>query len=223
MLGPVMRQRGFTLVELMIGLAVGLFIVGAASGLLAARLREHKAMLVEARLMQDLRTSMDIVMRDLRRSGYWGEASAAMRAGSPSSNPYLAPAPASAASDAVSFQLSRDDVENNKLDDNEQFGFRLRKGVLDMLIGGGSWQALNDAGTMTVTAFTVTPTVRDQALADLCDTPCPVGVVACGPTLQQRSLAVSITARAGADSRIVRTLTGEVKLRNDAIAGACPA
>jgi len=219
-----MQQRGFTLVELMIGLAVGLFVVGSASGLLAARLREHKAMLVEARLMQDLRTSMDIVTRDLRRTGYWGQATAAMHAASPASNPYLSLAPASAASDAVSFQLSRDEVENNRLDDNEQFGFRLRKGVLDMLIGSGSWQALTDAGTLNVTAFTVTPTVREQALAtDLCDTPCPVGVAACGPTLQQRSLAVSITARAGADSRIVRTLTSEVRLRNDAIAGACPA
>ncbi len=223
MLGPVMRQRGFTLVELMIGLAVGLLIVGSASGLLAARLREHKAMLVEARLMQDLRTSMDIVTRDLRRSGYWGRATAAMNAASPASNPYVALAPMAAASDAVSFQLSRDDAENNKLDDNEQFGFRLRKGVLDMLIGSGSWQALTDAGTMNVTTFTVTPTVREQALMELCDKPCPAGMAACGPALQQRSLAVSITARASADSRIVRTLTSEVTLRNDAIAGACPA
>jgi prepilin peptidase dependent protein B len=223
MLGPVMRQRGFTLVEMMIGLAIGLFIVGSATGLLTARLREHKAMLVEARLMQDLRTSVDIVTRDLRRSGYWGQATVAMRAASPASNPYLALAPAGAASDAVSFQMSRDEVENNRLDDNEQFGFRLRRGALDMLIGSGGWQALTDAGTMNVTAFTVTPSVREQSLAELCDKPCPAGTPTCGPMLQQRSLAISITARASADSRVVRTLTSAVTLRNDAIAGACPA
>ena len=67
------------------------------------------------------------------------------------------------------------------------------------------------------------PTLREQALADLCDQPCPAGAASCGPTLQQRSLAVAITARATADSRVIRTLTSEVRLRNDAITGACPA
>lgn len=223
MLGPVTRERGFTLVELMVGLAVGLLVVAAAAVLLASRIREHRTMLVEARLMQDLRTSMDIITRDLRRAGYWGGAAAAMRATSAASNPYLALTPASAASDAVRFQLSRDTTENNMLDDNEAFGFRLRKGGIDMLIGGGSWQALTDAQTMTIVSFQVTPSTHEEPLTDFCERPCDASTASCGPTLLRRSLAVAITARAAADARIVRTLTSRVMLRNDAINGACPA
>ena len=50
-----------TLLKLMIGLVLGLFIVGAASTLLVSRIREHRALLVESRLMQDLRAGADLV------------------------------------------------------------------------------------------------------------------------------------------------------------------
>jgi type IV pilus assembly protein PilW len=223
MLGYLIRRRecGVTLVELMVGLAIGLIIVAAASTVLVGRIREHRAMLVESRLMQDLRTGMDIITRDLRRSGYWGNAASAMRPAAPT-NPYAAVAPAQAASDAVSFQLSRDATENNILDDNEQFGFRLRKGVIEMLIGGGSWQALTDSGTMAIESFEVTPKTQTVALRDACEKTCEPGPVACGPTQHVRSLTVAITGRSAADHRVVRSLGSQVRIRNDVIVGACP-
>jgi len=51
-------QRGLSIVEMLIGLALGLFIVAAGLTLLASNLREHRAVpvLLEARLMQDLCT-----------------------------------------------------------------------------------------------------------------------------------------------------------------------
>ena len=77
MLEPVSRrgQRGLSLVELLVGLALGLLVVAGGAALLARQhLREHRALLLEARLMQDLRTAADLVARDLRRAGYWGDA-----------------------------------------------------------------------------------------------------------------------------------------------------
>ncbi|MBW8831388.1 MAG: prepilin-type N-terminal cleavage/methylation domain-containing protein [Burkholderiales bacterium] len=218
------RERGMSLVELMIGLAIGLVVVAAAAVLLLGQIREQRAMLVEGRLMQDLRTSMDIITRDLRRSGYWGGAPARMHASaSTPENPYTAISPALAASDAVSFRMSRDITENNSVDDNEQFGFRLRNGVIEMLIGGGSWQALTDVGTMSVVSFAVTPEVQELSLQGMCEKACANGASACGPTLQVRSLTVAITGRANADSKVRRTLTSQVRVRNDAVVGACSA
>lgn len=213
-----------SLVELMIGLAIGLVVVAAAAALLVGHIREHRAMLVEGRLMQDLRTSMDIVTRDLRRSGYWGNAPTRMHASaSTPENPYTVISPALAASDAVSFRMSRDVAENNSVDDNEQFGFRLRNGVIEMLIGGGSWQALTDVGTMSVVSFVVTPRVQDLSLQSMCEKACDTGASACRPTLQVRSLAVAITGRATADSKVLRTLSSQVRVRNDAVVGECSA
>lgn len=218
------RQRGLSLVELMIGLTLGLFIVATATTLLLSRMREHRALLIESRLMQDLRTGADLVMRDLRRAGHWGDATAAMpRSGAaPAANPYTALTPAAAASDAVSFRFSRDASENHAVDGNEQFGFRLRRGVIEMLLGSGNWQALTDGGTMMVTDFSVTPRIDEIALQGLCENACAAGAPNCPPTQQVRSLAVSISGRSTADAGVVRAVRGQVRLRNDVIVGACP-
>ena len=63
------RARGISMVELLVGLAVGLFIAAAGVTLMAGNLRENRALMLESRLMQDLRTASDIITRDLRRAG----------------------------------------------------------------------------------------------------------------------------------------------------------
>jgi type IV pilus assembly protein PilW len=220
------HQRGLTLVGLMIGMALGLFVVACAAALLVTRIREHRALLIESRLMQDLRTSTDLVARDLRRAGYWGDATAAIAwagAGGVIANPYAAVSPGAAASDAVSLAYSRDAVENEMVDSNEQFGFQLRHGVIRMQLGHGNWQALTDADTMQVTTFSITPEVQEIPLQDFCDKPCPSGTANCPPLQQVRSFAVVITGQATADSSVVRSVRSQARLRNDRIVGACPA
>jgi type IV pilus assembly protein PilW len=219
------RQRGLTLVGLMIGMVLGLFVVACAAALLVTRIREHRALLIESRLMQDLRTSADLITRDLRRAGYWGDATAAIArtgTGGAIANPYVAVAPGAAASDAVSLAYSRDAVENQVVDNNEQFGFQLHQGVIRMQLGHGNWQALTDADTMRVTTFSITPEVQQIPLQDFCDKPCPPGAANCPPRQQVRSFAVVITGRATADSSVVRSVRSQARLRNDRIVGACP-
>jgi len=174
--------------------------------------------------MQDLRTASDVIVRDLRRAGHWGAAASGIRvAGSNSaaSNPYVALAPSSAASDATSFRYSRDAVENQVVDTNEQFGLRLRNGAIGLLLGTGNWQSLTDAGTLTITDFAITPTVQEISLAEHCAAPCPAGSTTC-PRQQVRSFAVVVTARSTVDASVVRSLRSEVRVRNDALLGACP-
>lgn len=227
--GPTLamsRTRGISLVELLVGLAVGLFIAAAGVTLMAGNLRENRALMLESRLMQDLRTASDIISRDLRRAGYWAGAVAAVQlpAGSPApTNPYAALAPSAAASDVVSFAFSRDAAENNSLDSNEQFGFRLRRGVIEMQLGGANWQALTDANTVVISEFRVVPTLQDIDLSAQCAAACAPGDSNCPPRQQVRSLAVSITARSSADASVQRSLNSSVRLRNDALRGACPA
>jgi prepilin peptidase dependent protein B len=63
------HQHGLSIVELMVGLALGLLVVAAALLALTHHLRENRSLLMEARLMQDLRTTSDLIARDLRRAG----------------------------------------------------------------------------------------------------------------------------------------------------------
>ena len=65
------RQYGLGLVELMIGLAIGLIVVGAAMTMLTTTLSSSNATIKMARLDQELRQAMTMVSRDLRRATLW--------------------------------------------------------------------------------------------------------------------------------------------------------
>ena len=218
-------QRGLSMVELLVGVAIALFIAATGTTLLAGNLRENRSLLLEARITQDLRTAADVIARDLRRAGYWAAATDGVwsAAAAPAANPYGAFAPSGAASDAVSFRYSRDTAENNAVDTNEQFGFRLRAGVVEMQLGAGNWQALTDAGTLTVTTFSVTPTVQEISLQNLCALPCPSASATCPPRQQVRSLALVLSGRSATDASVTRSLRSSVRLRNDSVVGACAA
>ena len=222
---PLAVQRGLSLIELMVGLAIGLFIVSVAITLLSSHLHEQRALMLDSRLVQDLRATADLIARDLRRAGYWGDAAAGVwRSGASgvAANPYAAIAPSAAASDAVSFRFSRDSSENQLVDLNEQFGFRLRKGVIEMLIGGG-WQAVTDSTTLVVSEFTVEPIVQEMLLERLCLTPGPPASSTCPPKQQLRSLALTVSGHPANDPSVVRSVRAAVRLRNDAVVGACAA
>ena len=227
-----LRQRGFSIVELLIAVAIGLFLSAIGTTMLINQLHESRSLLVEARLMQDLRTAADLISRDLRRAGYWGAAATGVwtRDEAPgtvrmTANPYAAFSPsasASVGSDAVSFRYSRDAIENNAVDTNEQFGFRLRRNVIEMQLGSGNWQALTDANTLSISTFSVTPTVQEISLTNLCALACPSGSSGrCPPRQLVRSLAVLITGRSTTNASVVRSVRMAVRLRNDALSGGC--
>jgi type IV pilus assembly protein PilW len=216
--------RGMSVVELLVGTAVGLIVAAAAASVVTQHLRENRQLLLEARLMQDMRTAADIVARDLRRAGYWATAASGVRGddGSvPPANPYAAVAPDSAASDAVRLSFSRDTAEDGVIDDNERFGFRLRDGAIEKQLGAGNWQALSDAGTLTVTSFSVQPRVDETSLAAYCDAPCAAGSTTCPPRQQVRSFSVMLAARSTTDANVSRSLHSSVRLRNDQVVGSC--
>lgn len=67
-------QLGLNLVELMIGLVVGLIVLAAMTSVYLNASRGSKDTLNANRLNQDLRAVMDIMVADIRRAGYWGTA-----------------------------------------------------------------------------------------------------------------------------------------------------
>lgn len=217
------RQRGLTLVEMLVGMVAGFFVLGATIVLVVGLGGENRRLLLEARLNQDMRAAMDIVTRDLRRAGYWQNAQAGAwhlgLVGSPvdyagTGYPTVAPAPGAAASSQITYAYSRDN--NDTTATNEQFGFRLSSGALQMNIGSG-YQDLTDVGSTTVTAFTVAPRPA-QVIQISCVTVCTVNC----PTLEVREYQVTLTAQSASDATVQRTIISDVRVRNDRTTGACP-
>ncbi len=71
---PARRQFGFGLVELMIGLLVGMIVVAAALSLLSTTMASSNDSIKMLRLDQELRQVMTMITRDLRRATIWDPA-----------------------------------------------------------------------------------------------------------------------------------------------------
>lgn len=220
------RQRGLSIVELLVGVAIGLFVVAAAAMLVSTQLSDNRRMLLETQIQQDLRATADIITRELRRGGHWEASLDGVWPASPAaSNPFtgitnIVGGPEMAASAVAStVLLSYSGNKDNQPSPVNDIGFRLNNGVIQTRLGSDNWQALTDANTMTVTAFTVSMEIESNNLA--CAKDC-AGLASCPPAQQVRVLVVDITGQATHDPAVQRSMRSTVRLRNDVVAGVCP-
>ena len=106
------RHRGLSIVELMIGIAIGLFIVAGATLMLTTQLGDNRRLLLEAQIQQDMRAAADMITRDIRRAGYWGQAyQQVWPAAGALANPYnrIEPGAAPLGTDTVEYDRSTDE------------------------------------------------------------------------------------------------------------------
>lgn len=236
----MLKERGFTLTELMVGSTVGLIVVAGALQLYMLNLRAATDNLRLSRLNQELRATLDLLHNDLHRAGYW---SFAPGVDSPADNPFqnednrlrLGHAPGE--NDASCILYSYDANADGRVGvgaagspglststaNLEQFGFRLRNGQVQMRNGGGSfdcrsgsWQAITDPDTeITTLHFALTETcsnLRDPATA------CASGA----PALLQRRVTLAIDGHSRSDSRVHQQLTSTVAIANDLLLAVYP-
>lgn len=170
MLTVTVRQRGITLVELMVASAVSLIALAAVLTVYSATSRHTRLQLQTAHLHQQVRGILYLIGRDLRRAGYWHFDAAQQF---PAENPFqngenrlrsgALPDEAADSCILLAYDLDADGLvgvgqcRNGHCpplsdDDNvERFGFRLRNrtvqsryGGTDLECGSGYWQSLND-------------------------------------------------------------------------------
>ena len=222
-------EYGFSIIELMVGIALALLIAAAAALLLGSSVGENRRLLLEARLTQDLRNAADLVVRQTRRAGHWGAAATLglWSAGANAlPNPYatLTPDADAGASNAIALRYSQDTIDNtidDTIDDSEQVGFRLRNGALESKLGESTWQALTDPSMLVVTRFQIEPHVQSIALDSTCA--CVASATCAAPQVQVRSVDIEISGRAAGDTSVLRTARSTVRLRNDNVSGGCNA
>ena len=62
------RVRGFSLIELMVAMVAGLLVSGAAIALIVAMIKSNAETIRATRLTQELRTTAEVIARNLRRA-----------------------------------------------------------------------------------------------------------------------------------------------------------
>ena len=214
--------------ELMVGITIGLFVVAAATTLASNQLVDNRRLLLELQIQQDLRATMDIMTRQLRRAGTnvvdsQNYVSADGLGGIKSTN--SAVTPAAAVNTQTQFRFVRNAAEAGP------FGFELdaANGVVRTNLGAGNWQELTDRNAMRVTdlRFDSRPTIFSARMP--CPKLCPGGGIDCWPQLVIQRIVITITAEARSDATVRRALSSEVRVRNDwvrdtaAATRVCPA
>lgn len=206
-------QRGVSLVELMVGITVGLFVVAAAAMLVGSQLSDNRRLLLETQLQQDLRSTADIITRELRRAGYWSQSEQGIWTSTQAAQPNAFAAIAQPVPTEIDYTYRRGSGQEGP------YGFRLNTGTgsIQTLLAAAGWQDLTDSRTLRVTALTITPITSTTILPCPKDCPAPAGAQDCWPRLVIRSFEVGITGQAVHDAAVRRTLTTTVRLRNDRV------
>lgn len=143
------RQRGFSLVELMVSVLLGLVVVGAAVAVYLSMVFSSTGTVRSARLNYDMGSLMLFMTNDLRRAGYWG---GVVAGANPLLNPFT--------SDDEDVQIiadwdtngnacivySYDSDNDGLLQAGERFGFRLNNdGSLGIRLDGTVLASCADA------------------------------------------------------------------------------
>ncbi len=228
------RQRGLSIIELMVGVAVGLFIIGGAIKLFVDMFGNNRRLVLETRVNQDLRAAADIIARDVRRAGYWQGASGAINVA-----PGAAPIPNPYASYGSIGTNSIDYAYDRGLGASAA-GFSLSANQIFMTVGAAS-QPLTDPATVRITRFEITNSASATQWFDIAQN-CPcISIAASGagggcttaemlalapgsasrPQIGLRWVDIVIEGESATMPSVRREVVESVRLRNDQMRGVC--
>lgn len=233
------RQRGIGLIELMVGITVGLIVAAGAAVVATRQIIEHRRLMLEVQMQQDLRVAADLIQQDLRRAGYRGlpangvwepERNGGAVAAKPAqASPYAAITQSSGGGDLFyryakpAAGTTRMNTTNN-LANNEQFGIKVVNKTLYLQLGLVSsqpnWQPITDPDAIEITGFTPTVVTQQIPLDDLCI--CPAGATCAMPTMTVKRVSIKINAVSKSDPNVKRTLELTERIRADDVSGTCP-
>ncbi len=236
--GPGGTQRGMGLVELMVGITVGLIVTAGAAVVATRQINEHRRLMLEVQMQQDLRIAADLLQQEMRRAGYRGLPASGVW--EPARNGGATPAADAASSPYAELTLGANtDLyyryakatggvlnTSNVLANNEQFGVRWDTGnqalyiQLGLVNGRPNWQPITDPDVVKITNFVPSIVTQQIPLDDLCDPSCKA--LGNCPTQTIRRVDFTIQAVAKSDPNVTRTLNVKEKIRTDDISGMCP-
>jgi prepilin peptidase dependent protein B len=241
------RQSGYSLIEIMIALLIGLIIVAAIITLYANTIRGSSDTLRSARLNHDLDSAMSLMVNDIRRAGYWGGAIA----GSDSrDNPFTIGAANIQIPAAGCILYTYDANGDEAVDSNEYYGFKLEGTNIRMRKSGATtaaagcandvpneWETMNiDSGNsrsekVEIDSLTfdfddagapskcknVTTEASPNFENKSCATLTALALNPGDTAVETRQVTITLSGHMTGEADVNKTLTSSVKVRNDRI------
>ncbi len=188
--------RGFTLIEFMVSMALGLALVACALLAWAHHLRETQHQVTQARLTHELRTTAQFMANNIRRSGYNHQADQNIAMPTPT---------LSVNGPELRLQFSHAHPSSNQL------AYRLHQGAIQVKWGAGSWQAMTHEKNIRITQFNATPQTHVFNIS----------TNNCSTTQEVALVHLNLQAHATQDPSVTQTLQTTLRVHNDALATSC--
>lgn len=222
------RNRGFTLIELMVALVLGLVVVGGVMGVFMSTYQANSQNIKSVRLNEELRAVMSLITRDLRRAGTRDLAWQPSLLGS--TNPFAT---------NLNWVLTRydntvptnscalfayDTDGNDAVDNVDRRGYRLRKTGTQQSVemrrtgtacNGTGWEKITDEQVMNVLNLNFTTSVESGMSGVQVRT---VIVTLRGATHTRSVNPATLTSADCTNIDVVcRQIVEKIRLRNDAV------
>ena len=221
------RNRGFTLIELMVALVLGLVVVGGVMGVFMSTYQANAQNIKAVRLNEEMRAIMSLMSRDIRRAG---TRDLAWRLTLGTDNPFstatawkVSNMSGAAANSCVrlAYSISND----NGADNANQFGYRLNAttGSIEAYnhnasqwkCDGTNWQPVTDAKIAWIRSLVFTTTTEPSLPGVSVRT---VVVTLRAATNTRSANPSSLTAADCTKIDVVcRQLVEKIRIRNDAV------
>lgn len=212
------KVKGFSLVELMVVLAINALLFAGLLAIFVADMNHYNKEVNINRLNQQLETVMDLMSNEIRRAGYWANASTDIGLDQ-NDNPFMTSTTditTNAANNCILFAY--DANGNGTLPaigtgyDDERYGFRLSGQAIQIrppgasfscAAGAATWENLTDSNSISISNLTFI----------LTQTTLTIGSGTQGVKL--RSVDITLTGALVSDPTISKTLTQHIRIRND--------
>lgn len=188
------NQRGISLVELMVSLSIGVLLMLGLTTFMSGTVVNNASSIKTIQFNQEMRAAMTLMIRDIRRAGYWGSPNyttgslSGVGYGTTYSNPF-----ANVDTGTAGCILYRYDKNNS--------------GTTSSTCGGDSdWAPLTSTNNLKVTSLSFSET--DSA-------PVYTNGTSSGPNIKVRYVTITLTAQCATDGKIRQTLQETIRLGND--------
>lgn len=239
------KQTGFTLIEIMIALVLGLIVLSATIGIYVSTVKGSTDTINSARLNHDLESVMALMTNDIRRAGYWGGAIAGAdsRTNSFTANTtniqlrnLAAPTTAVTTGTGNCILYTYDADGDGVVDTDEYYGFRRNGNTINMRLTGtttapvdctnGRWEENIAGDQITITALTFSldgSKCLNVTTATSFNATCAVAAATAGNLnagnniAETRQVTITLAGQLAGDSTVTKTLSNFIKVRNDRI------
>jgi prepilin peptidase dependent protein B len=218
MLKKFLAASGFTFTELMIALSINGFIFVALVAIFISGLTHYNTLFQTNQLYTELHAAMDIMVADIRRAGYWANASSIIGSHS-NTNPFMASGTdISVGASNTCILMTYDHTQSGASSlpaisssyDDLRYGYRLTNNAIQSRPRGATFAC--NAASNNWTNITDTNIIRVNTLTFALSTQ----VITVGShTITVRYVTITITGALLSNSAVTETLVENVRIAND--------